>query len=160
MYNLNAISKELDVNINTLRYHLMLNDELYTNNVYPVRLRDFLFLCKKRKKLTSGRVYSREYLMYIISEPEQFKKEYLKFIDHLKNEKLHKKSKWTETAIECYDHRGNCTECYYWQFCRKLWTKQGCPPMKIFTEKIVTEYGEPTDFDRSRLNRSIITIFS
>lgn len=146
MYTLADASKILGLNINTLRYWLKKNSNDCDNGIYDIRL--FNLLSKIRVKIKSKtRKYVRLCERYIILDIEEFKTEFKKYENFLRENKRRKRKHnlgWSISAIECYERRLICRGCIYHNICNSLAVKNNnIPPMKQVVFKLLTELGLP-----------------
>jgi len=161
MPNLKQLAHIINMNINTLRYQLRENKLLYIDGLYDVDLYSMLELKVKKQKLKHAKLKERIYSQYFIEESKipDFVKELNKFWEH-KRASMHKQTAWNETAIECFDNNGCSKKCKYFYICRRIGKQENhLYPMQNKVMELIEEYGEPSDFDRSRVARSIISQF-
>ena len=147
MYTLKDASDLLELNINTLRYRLNKNADDCDMGIYETKLYNLLEKIKvvgKKTMSKKARIYER----YVMLDLEEFKKEYKKYENFLKeNKKMKRKDNlgWTNTAIECYQRGMNCKSCICEKICKKIANSKAdkIPPMKKLILKLLAEIGLP-----------------
>ena len=146
IFTIKNASDILGLNINTLRYWLKKNSDDCDKGIYEIRLFNLLSKVRFASKTKNGK-YIRICDRYIILDMEEFKTEFQKYADFLKENKKRKRKHnlgWSASAIECYERQMRCSGCIYQRICSTIAAKKNnIPPMKKVVHKLLLELGLP-----------------
>lgn len=138
MKTLKEMCEDLDVNINTLRYHLNKNEQDFNDGIYFINLKRFI----EAQPMFKGGVFRK---FYCIEDDYNFKTQYINYISWIQRSRKIKRDcsiRWNESSIECWKNNGNCGKCRNHSICMKSRDEKPYPMIAVVAQ-LLKEIGEP-----------------
>jgi len=146
MYTLKEVASKIGFKIGTLRYWIRKNTRDFTLKDYDFNLMNLI----EKETIGINKNIKREYSHDVISDLDEFKYEFFKYLRHIeveKNKKRNSKFTWTNSAIDCYSCKMECRYCNNKYICENLINEETLePPMKKVVQRLLKEIGKPTNY--------------
>lgn len=146
MYTINDLATEFGLHMHTFRYWLKKNSNDFERSFYDFRLMNLFKKIKIKKKVKNMPIVERNYIQYIVLDLEEFRHEFLRYLDFVESMRYKKKIgnvSWTNSAIDCYLANLDCNKCFNLHICEQFSSGDIEPPMKSTVRKLLIQIGKP-----------------